>query len=384
MDINVRNSNQHTVSIGAGYNSCYILKDSCKKLALPETVTHLELGLPELPRWLSRSGMTSINLSLHLARTPITESKESQDKFINYLTEKIYDYSNIDHHRMLVSIGVHLTGRRDEGIGRYGFSSHYNPTLLNERHAERFVKKLQDRVGLPIWIENANFYSHSIESIFHAWKSTERICRETGSYLIIDISHLAIDALNSGIDPLVILGSIPWDLVVEIHISGIIKGPDGAYHDGHSVKVHDIVWKLFGESMRCLNLTGRPTIATIEHTDPNWFKKRQEHDEDFNKLREHIDSSLHTQSKAGYAEVYAKSYLRKLLDQWIPNLSLACEQRQIAYDDLVSEWIDQITDKQNHRIVLTEDEALNHERSLVHLAAPSFLEFAKKRIKSCT
>jgi hypothetical protein len=382
MDADISACLKSNIRMGAGYNPGYLLTDPQKKLSLPKSVTHIELGLSEFVRWINSNPVYPGNLSLHLARTAITEGKEEQDRFIQHLKSNLFNKDLFSEER-LVSIGVHLIGSRSEGIGRYGFSSHYKPLATLEKRAIRFVNEIQDQLGLPVWIENANFYSHSVSDILDSWKSVERICRSTKACLIADLSHLFIDASNNGLNPSILLGAVPWDLVVELHLSGIIEGPDGAFHDGHSVEVHDQVWQLLDNCLNSLITTEQSVIVTIEHTDPCWIQCQQKHDSDFSRLIDIVKQRRIPCNRASSADEYAKSYLKKLLRQWIPKLAPACEQRQISFNNLVDNWIEEVTIKEGKRIAFTADEIPKEELSEVYIAAQSFVGFAKDKIRTC-
>jgi hypothetical protein len=114
--------------IGTGYTPGYILDDE-DGLQIPESVVYMELGIKELELWRVHRLTSQIDLSLHIARTPITESLDAQDRFISKLSE-ILSRDQKKEAANIKSIGVHLMGRRDSGIGRYGFSSHQVPPKL--------------------------------------------------------------------------------------------------------------------------------------------------------------------------------------------------------------------------------------------------------------
>ncbi len=369
--------------IGAGFNPGY-LSGHGDGLRLVEEVRHLELGLAELHKWKSTNQDDDRELSLHLARTPITESWENQDHFIKQLHGQL-NRMECSGEVNLVSVGIHLTGERCNGIGRFGFSSHYSPSVKTERNAVRFIRQIQDKTGLPVWIENANFYSSSFREICACWKSTEKICRTADAKIIVDLSHLYIDAMNITITPEVLLGLVPWDEVIELHLSGIVRGGDGSVHDGHSMPVDDKVWALLRQVRKTLHQEAGAMIVSIEHSDPVWITKRNIHDEDFEKLKKELAKCQGNigASVADKSDVYAKSYLMKLLKQWIPKVEPACAQRMISFEGLVLEWLDEIVERRGSRIVMTQDEVSLNNAAKVDVAAASFAEFARKRIEQC-
>ena len=375
--------NNRNWRIGAGFNPGYLMNEG-DGLCLATGVGHLELGLAEFRKWNKYNRDDDCDLSLHLARTPITESEDSQDRFIKALLDQIKHKNNYLEAK-LVSIGVHLTGDRYDGIGRFGFSSHYYPSKRAEQNAVRFIREMQDVIGLPVWIENANFYSSSFREICTSWKSAEEICRAGEAKMIVDLSHLYIDATNVNVTPDILLGLVPWDEVIELHLSGIVRGADGTVHDGHSMPIDDKVWAIFRRLRKALGRRDGSMIVTIEHSDPSWISKPELLEADFQKLKKELEKipGSARESVAEKCDVYAKSYLMKLLKQWIPNVEPACTQRMISFEGLVLEWLDDVVEKKGSRIVMTDEEAQLNKEWAVEVAAPSFAAFARKRIEQC-
>jgi uncharacterized protein (UPF0276 family) len=246
-----------SAKLGAGCNPA-LLNNS---LTLPKNIKLLEFGLPEYNPVISLFAET-INLSLHIARSPISEGRDSQIRYIKKLSEKI-------NNAKLFSIGFHLSGERNSGIGRYGFSSHYSDSFQCRENAISFIKRSQDAFQVPIWVENANFYSPSIDDIKKNFHAVSDIISKTDAKLIIDLTHLYIDVHNANGNILDIVSLVSWQNVAEIHLSGMIFGKNGVLHDGHSQPITDEIWSLFNiineSCLSCPDL-----YVTIEHTDKDW------------------------------------------------------------------------------------------------------------------
>ncbi len=355
---------------GAGYNLGFISSNENKALMIPEFVTHIELGMAELKRWNLQKIRPDVSLSLHLARTPITEENDSQEKFIEYLHE---NFSAIK----LISIGVHLIGFRSEGIGKFGFSSHFTSSDINNKQAIRFIKKLKQQFEIPIWLENANFYSDCIVDILNVWQSIKWICENSGAELIVDLSHLIIDARNNNLNPMTLLGAIPWQYVVEVHLSGVTISANGSWHDGHSKFIHPEVWDLLKVCINFFLDNNKQIFLTIEHTDPVWTGKQKDYIIDFLKLKSMIEKiELPKNDYKNLADLYAKSYLKKLLKQWSPMLISALEEKNISFDITFDNWIEKVL-KNKQRVVLTSAEILPSEIDKVCIACPDFLNYVK-------
>lgn len=366
--------------IGASYHPSHLDETEQRRLPLPQEVEFIELGLRDLLEWKKWNYYSHVKLSLHLARTPITEEFKTQKRFIQYLSHFIKDTPN------LISIGLHLTGPRYEGIGKYGFSSHYIPTPINESRVCDFVTSLEDAYGLPVWIENANFYSQTSYETLRVWESIQLICLKTKSQVIADLSHLLIDALNVNMKPEVLLGMVPWKKVVEFHLSGIIEGQDGVLHDGHSLPVFKNTWELL---LLCLSKLIDPNkipVVTIEHSEPVWKDQRDLYERDFLKLKELRESlTLHTEKNSmasGKAESYAFNYLKKIIAQRTPHVIEFLKRKSVDYNLIFKEWIVKTTEIQKKRIILSKEEVAPDELESHVIAKESFIEFLKDKFQT--
>lgn len=359
--------------LGASYHPFHTLRGS-KRLALPPGVSFVELGLYELEKWMRQDPVPDVALSLHLARTPVCEPERAQRAFVAHLLE------SSDRCR-LASVGLHVTGPRDSGIGRLGFSSHFVPGERSERQARRFIGMLQDAFGLPVWIENANFYSPDPRETVAAWASIRALCDRTGARAIVDLSHAFIDASNTGLEPAVLLGAVPWDAVAEIHLSGVARSKDGALHDGHSQPVAEAVWTLFELCVASLLPRGSEVVATVEHSDHSWGERREEYFADFEKARELAAraAAKPAVARAADARDYAFGYLGKIVARRIPGLEEACRRKGAAVPELLRAWAE-AEERAGRRIVLTLEEVPPSERDGVVLAAEGFLDFVKRRL----
>ena len=356
--------------ISASYHPGLISKGE-NKLKLHHEVEMIELGLREL-KLLSKDDFydtKNINLSLHLARTPVTESEAVQKNFINFLKE------NLSNCRKIISIGIHLTGSRYEGIGKFGFSSHFESNKENEYRACRFIELLQTTLEKDIWIENANFYSGTPREVIESWQSVRKISELTSAKIIADLSHAYIDSSNVDLPVALIMGSIPWDSVIEIHLSGIIH-KNGIYHDGHSEPVHEKVWELFNEYLKYYARDQSNTYVTIEHSDLDWLNRKDVYLNDFNKL-----SSLKKNQKKNSLIIkdtdsisYAKNYLKKIILRREKDLLNHCLSRELNFDQIFEEWL-QYIDGTNKRIVFSIDEIPPCEKNFVVVGQNSLKEY---------
>lgn len=343
--LNTQQGNILNYAIGAGFNRKFLDTED-KKLIIPDCVSFLEVGLDN---YCSASNFDK-NISLHLSRTPVSECITSQKTFIKHL-KRISDFQDV------ISIGIHLIGERGSDIGILGLSSHFCATPQEIDNSINFIKILEDTFQKPVWIENANFYTSKPEEIVHTWICINEILDKTSAQLILDASHSIINAHNLGLNADTFLGFIPWKNVVEIHLSGIIEGKDGSFHDGHSEMVHISVWQLLTRCIE-LNLIPEKCIFTIEHVDPIWSKKKSIYDDDFRNLSNIIHKKTKftkSYSSSDNSLKYAKRYFAKLLRRSIKDIDNICTSIGSSLDLEIEDFVNECTSS-GVRVVLSEKE----------------------------
>lgn len=291
------------------------------------------------------------SLSLHIARSPITEDCSYQNIFIQEkLTPIIAD-------NKVISIGFYLSESRYENIGKFGLTSHYKASKIAESNCIRFINQVESLTKKEVWIENANFYSKNIVEIIDNWRSVVRILENSNTRLIIDITHLVIDCTNIGISPDIFLGCIPWDKVAEIHLSGIVEGGDGTLHDGHSNEVDFRSWGLFKKVLE-LNLLNDNTFINIEHSESSWINNIEIYQKDFYYLKLLISNyhKLHIISeKYDNSEKYAISFIKKTIYSNISNYKNICQALGKSEEDVFNQWMSYVFSKYR-RISLSKSE----------------------------
>lgn len=363
------------ISFGAGFNTRFLSHEESDRLPLPPGVSYIEMGFREFSRWRSENH-PDIGASLHLSRSPIADEPVDQDAFLAYVAAQTHEFE-------LASIGLHLTGPQASGIGRFGFSSHYMADPVSEKNAIRFIEALRTMTGAPVWIENANFYSADAREVLRCWASVKRILDKTGTRLIVDLAHLVIEARNLGLDPADHLGLPPWDLVKELHLSGIVQGPDGALHDGHANPVHPEVWSLLSRCLTSFGLIESDIVITVEHTDPDWGSKRDSFYSDFAAAQAAVSkaAAVPPRSRQSDATRYALGNLLRLSCQRVPKLKAAVEQRGLNLRTLLDDYLEDALGRRRRRLVLSLEEVPPPLVADAEEAIPGFVEFVKERLR---
>ena len=351
--------------IGAGHNPLYVKQRG----SLPPGVSLVEGGVDELGYW--QGDYSPERLSLHLARTPITEDRETQAAFVRALRGAVGEQN-------FCSIGLHVTGPRTSGIGRYGFSSHFDPSARAEGAATDFLRDIQDAFDCPTWVENANFYSGSASEVLRVAHSINRIAAASGSKLIVDITHAHIDAANVGLSTDCVLGAIEWPMATEIHLAGLAIGRDGTLHDGHSFPIPEEIWESAESCLRAGFLDEEITI-TIEHTDLDWEDRLADLHADFRRLTDLIQRATPAQAQHYDLDRIAQQYVQKMLTKAIPNLSSSFQEACVDLKATVRGWLEARLSNPSFSLVVGRKEVGFHAPgNQVAFYADDFLKYLEE------
>lgn len=361
------------MQIAAGFNINFL----DHKLPIPPEVSLIEGGMAQLSLFLNNSLFKNLDYSLHLSRPAMTEDETTQCEYVSYLKKNCLSSKRIK------TIGMHLNGPRTSVLGKYGFSSHFTPNEENKKKVIKFLEIYHKEISIPLLLENANFYSASIDEIFDVWKFINTIVENFPIYLIVDLAHIFVNAKNLKIDPKIVLGSIPWKNVKGIHISGVVKDLNNVFHDGHNFSPIDEIWDLFDESLKFIN-DSNESFITLEHTDYCWKDNKVLYYSDFKKLIHYVEinkkfkinminKSLNYQDQ----ERFAQSYLKKIIKQRVPLLEKYLMQNKMSYDDVFKKWCQKVFLSDQKRLVFSKSEVSEKEYSEVEVIVKGFLKFLK-------
>ena len=116
-------------------------------------------------------------------------------------------------------------------------------------HVASRVAEVQDRLGLPILLENPSSYVAFKDSTMTEWEFLAALTRRSGCGILLDVNNVYVSSRNFGFDPLVYLRGVPADRVGYFHLAG--HSDKGAYLlDSHDHEVPPAVWALYREALR--------------------------------------------------------------------------------------------------------------------------------------
>lgn len=317
------------MKIGQSYNPAMV-QDST---LVQSDASLVELGLHEISVVNDLSIRDRFpNLSLHIARSPLVEDCLRQEIFLHKLEEVLRQNS-------FMSLGFHLCGARNSGIGRLGFTPHFDVDELVDERISTFIAGVRQIFSGEIWFENANFYSHSEGNAKDSYRFLTSLAERFQIGIILDLSHVFIEASNLGVSPCRLLSEINFGLVREIHLSGIIHDTQGVLHDGHSQPIASQTWSLLEVISPELS---SECFITIEHSDPIFQVHRDLFDADFSRLRDWLTSRKPQQPHCLSPVSYAKKYVAKILLRHIRNLEHYMLSHQLLLHEEVDRFIDQL------------------------------------------
>ena len=127
------------------------------------------------------------------------------------------------------------------------------------------VQRVQDRLRRPILVENLSAYLHWADDSLDEPAFFNRLTRQTGCGLLLDLNNLVVNALNQRPDEAHAVHSVcAWidridgGSVGEIHLAGY-HDAGGIVIDDHGSRVHAPVWQVYRHALQ--RLGPRPTLV---------------------------------------------------------------------------------------------------------------------------
>jgi len=146
-----------------------------------------------------------------------------------------------------------LTITSVSGIDAIGIG--YPPLFTREMRdlcADR-IRYIQERLGVPFLVEMGygyNFFGDYDPIAFH-----RDLVERADCGFLLDVGHMTILCHSLGVDPAAALARLPLDRVLEIHITDVMKRPDGLWQDTHAGRISDDLPTLLRRAVpRCSNL----------------------------------------------------------------------------------------------------------------------------------
>ncbi len=141
----------------------------------------------------------------------------------------------------------HLCWTGAHGVGHHDLLPvPYVPELV-ELAAER-ADHVQRRLGRPFGIENLSSYVEMRRSTMSEWEFYTAVVREAGCFSLLDVNNIYVSSQNHGFDPDAYLAAVDFSRVLEVHVAGHAREPDGTLVDTHDHAPPDAVWALYARA----------------------------------------------------------------------------------------------------------------------------------------
>ncbi len=136
--------------------------------------------------------------------------------------------------------------------GAHGMQHH---DLLPAPYTEDLVdfaasraRYVQERLGRPFGLENLSTYCELSASTMTEAELYTRVVREAGCYYMLDVNNVYVSSQNHGLDARAYLDAFDesdFARVLQVHLAGHTREPDGSIVDTHDKPICDEVLELY-------------------------------------------------------------------------------------------------------------------------------------------
>lgn len=119
----------------------------------------------------------------------------------------------------------------------------------------RNVQQVQETLDRPILVENLSAYLRWADDAIAEPEFFNRLARQTGCGMLLDVNNLVVNAINAGEAPVesacAFIDAIEPAIVGEIHLAGF-SDQAGLVVDDHGSRVRAEVWRVYDHAVRRL------------------------------------------------------------------------------------------------------------------------------------
>jgi uncharacterized protein (UPF0276 family) len=119
-------------------------------------------------------------------------------------------------------------------------------TYAAARHLALRIREAEDRLGLPMVVENISYYALLGEAELDEADFVATVVEQADCALLLDVNNVFVNSKNHAFEPRAWLERIDLGRVVQLHVAGFEHRPeDGLYVDTHGATVcepvHDLL-----------------------------------------------------------------------------------------------------------------------------------------------
>ena len=130
-------------------------------------------------------------------------------------------------------------------------------------HVAARIRRVQDRLGRRIAVENVSSYVELASNRLTEWEFLGAVAERADCGILLDVNNVFVSAHNHGFDARAYLDAVDPGRVFQIHLAG--HGLDGPLLiDTHDHPVCDEVWSLYAHALRRIG-----PVSTLVEWDGN-------------------------------------------------------------------------------------------------------------------
>jgi uncharacterized protein (UPF0276 family) len=134
-------------------------------------------------------------------------------------------------------------------------------------HVVERTRRVQERLGRRILLENVSTYLTFTHSVMPEWEFLAEVAERADCGILLDVNNVYVSSVNHGFDPAAYVMALPADRIGQIHLAG---HSDRGTHllDTHDGPVVPAVWDLYRLAVRRFG----PVSTLVEWDDriPEW------------------------------------------------------------------------------------------------------------------
>jgi uncharacterized protein (UPF0276 family) len=146
-------------------------------------------------------------------------------------------------------VSDHLCWTGAHGVAHHDLLPVPHVPELMELAAER-ARHVQAHLGRPFGLENLSSYVELAASTLSEWDFYAGVVERAGCWFMLDINNVYVSSQNHRFSAADYLSRIDFSRVLQVHIAGHTREPNGTLIDTHDHPVADPVWQLYAHAYR--------------------------------------------------------------------------------------------------------------------------------------
>ena len=143
----------------------------------------------------------------------------------------------------------HLCWTGAEGVSHHDLLPVPYLSELVELAAER-ARHVQQHLSRPFGLENLSSYLEFAASTMTEWDFYAKVVERAQCWFMLDINNIYVSSQNHRFLPSDYLARIDFSRVLQVHVAGHTREPNGIIIDTHDQPVAAEVWQLYADAFR--------------------------------------------------------------------------------------------------------------------------------------